>query len=332
MPGKILLTDHPWPDVEIETAALTAAGFELIAGPIETPAAQYVESMVERHDPVAIMTCWAQVSASVIARPTALGIVARLGVGLDNIDVAAATRRGAWVTNVPDYCVEEVSDHAIAMMLSLWRGLNAMDRSVKAGRWDPASARLDRVSEKTIGIVGYGNTGSVTARKMAQGFRCRVLVNSPSLLRQHAVGEQIAERVVVADLAAIQQAADAIVLHAPLTAQTKHLANDAFFAGLARRPLLINVSRGGLVDNDALIRALQAGRIAAAGLDVIEGEPSPPATVTSRSDVIATPHVAFSSAASLLELRQRCTQEVLRVLSGEAPRHPCNRPASQGQV
>jgi len=320
------MTDHPWVEVEIETAAFVAAGFELVAGPIQTPDAKWVEDMVDRHDPVAIMTCWAQVSAAAIQRPTSLGIVARMGVGLDNIDVSAATRRGAWVTNVPDYCVEDVSDHAVALMLSLWRGINVMDRNVKAGQWNPADARLERVSGKTIGIVGYGKTGSATARRMTQGFGCKVLVISPSLLRQHAVGTQLADRSVVADLATIQQNADAIVFHAPLTPQTSHLANDAFFAALARRPLLINVSRGGLVDNDSLIRALDAGKLAAAGLDVIEGEPAPPTSVTLRSDVIATPHVAFSSHASLLELRQRCTQEVLRVLRGEAPQYPCNHP------
>ncbi len=328
MPGTILLTDHPWPEVEIETAAFASAGFELVADSIETPEGKHVEFLVDRHDPVAIMTCWAQVSAAAIQRPTSLRIVARMGVGLDNIVVSAATRRGTWVTNVPDYCVEEVSDHAIAMLLSLWRGINAMDRSVKAGQWNPASARLERVSEKTIGIVGYGNIGRATARKMTRGFGCKVLVNSPSLLRQHVAGTQLADRSVVADLATIQQNADAIVFHAPLTPQTRHLANDVFFAGLARRPLLINVSRGGLVDNDSLIRALNTGKIAAAGLDVIEGEPAPPASVTARSDVIATPHVAFTSAASLLELRQRATQEVLRVLRGEAPRHPCNQPVT----
>lgn len=328
MSKTVLLTDHPWTETDIERAILGEAGFSLAAGPIETPDATVVQSLVDEHDPVAIMTCWAPVSAAAIARPTQLKIVARLGVGLDNIDVPAVTQRGAWVTNVPDYCSEEVSDHAIAMLLSMWRGLGAFDRDVKSGHWRPASARLSRVATKTVGIVGYGTIGRVTARKLAQGFGCRVLVTSPSLLKQHAPGYALATGIRVADMATIQRDADALVIHAPLTAQTHHLANRTFFAGLHRKPLLINVSRGGIIDNDSLVHALDTGLLSGAGLDVIEGEPTPPTTVTRRSDVIVTPHVAFSSDASLAELRHRCATDVVRVLRGEPPLHPCNVPAT----
>ncbi len=249
-----------------------------------------------------------------------------MGVGLDNIVIPAATARGAWVTNVPDYCVEEVSDHAVALTLAFWRGIPAMDRDVKQGHWNPASARLHRVADKTIGILGYGRIGAATARKFAQGFGCRVLALSRSLLKVPGAGQAVQPGVMVADLETIQREADAIILHAPLTPQTQHLFNDAFSATLQRKPLLINVSRGGLVDNNALLRALDAGRISGAGLDVIEGEPAPPGFLTRRSDVIATPHVAFSSAASLAELRRRCAEEVVRVLRGESPQYPCNEP------
>ena len=325
--SKVLLTDHPWPDVDIERGILAAAGYEFIAGPIETPDAAYVEALVAEHDPIAIMTCWAQVSAAAIGRPSQLKIVGRMGVGLDNIDLPAATRRGAWVTNVPDYCVEEVSDHAVAMLLALWRGINRMDRGVKAGSWNPAAAKLARIATRTIGIVGYGNIGRATARKLSRGFGCRVLVNSPSLLKRHASGHELSPQVFVADVATLQREADAIVLHTPLTAQTRRFADDAFLARLERKPLLINVSRGGLVDNDALVRALDTGLVSGAGLDVVEGEPSPPLSITQRGDVIVTPHVAFSSDASLLELRQRSAAEVVRVLRGEVPLHPCNAPS-----
>jgi len=324
--ANVVLTDHPWPDVDIERGILAAAGYETIAGPIETSDAAYVESLVATHDPVAIMTCWARVSAAAIARPTALKIVTRMGVGLDNIDVAAATARGAWVTNVPDYCVEEVSDHAITLMLAFWRGVHALDRDVKAGSWNPASARLKRVSKQVIGIVGYGNIGRATAHKLSRGFGCKVLVNSRSLLKQHANSHQLEHQVFVADIATMQREADAIVLHAPLTEQTRHFAGAEFFAGLERKPLLINVSRGGLVDNDALVSALGSGQLSGAGLDVVEGEPAPPRAITQRSDIIVTPHVAFSSDAALAELRQRSAEDVVRVLQGNAPRHPCNAP------
>lgn len=326
MPQSVLLTDHPWPDVEIERALVEAAGYELIAGPIEAPTATAVEALVAQHDPVAIMTCWAQVSQAAIQRPTQLRIVARLGVGLDNIAIPAATARGAWVTNIPDYCVEEVSDHAVAMALSFWRGIAVMDRDVKQGQWNSASAKMRRVADMTVAIIGYGRIGAATARKFSQGFGCRVLVHSRSLLREPGAGHSLQSRVTVADMETIQRDADAIVINAPLTSSTQHLIDDAFLAKLRRKPLLINVSRGGIVDNDALVRGLESGSIGGAGLDVIEGEPSPPKFVTGRADVIATPHVAFSSDASLAELRRRCAEEVVRVLRGERPRHPCNEP------
>jgi D-3-phosphoglycerate dehydrogenase len=230
------------------------------------------------------------------------------------------------VTNVPDYCVEEVSDHAIAMLLSHWRGVTAFDRDAKRGVWHPASANLKRTRNMTVGIIGYGRIGANTARKLAQGFGARVLVTSPTLLVTHGSGSELAPQVTVANIATLQAQADAIILHLPLTGESQHLIDSEFLSALKRKPLLINVSRGGLIDNAALIHALDVGLLCGAALDVVEGEPSPPDEVIGRADVIATPHVAFSSDASLLELRQRCCEEVVRVLRGQVPHHPCNAP------
>jgi D-3-phosphoglycerate dehydrogenase len=243
---------------------------------------------------------------------------------LDNIDVVAATARGAWVTNVPDYCVEEVSDHAIAMLLNYTRGIGAFDRKAKQGEWNPSSAQLLRLRTLTVGIVGYGQIGRASARKLAQGFGCKVLVNAPSLVARR--GQALAENVMAAALTEIQAQADAIILHLPLNASSRHLINSNFVAACKRRPYLINVSRGGLVDNDALVRGLDAQQLAGAALDVVEGEPTPPMSLVGRDDVVVTPHIAFTSDASLRELRERCTQDVLRVLRGERPMHACNTP------
>jgi D-3-phosphoglycerate dehydrogenase len=323
---KVLITDHPWPDVFIEQSICEAAGHELIAGPIEASPRPVIDALVAQHRPQAIMCCWASVSEQAIRSAPDLRVVARMGVGLDNIAIAAATERGVWVTNVPDYCVEEVSDHVIALLLSHWRGVSAFDRESKLGRWNPASANLLRTRNMTVGVIGYGRIGQVTARKLSRGFGARVLVTSPSLLREHVIGTEVATRVIAATIELIQHEADAIVLHLPLTASTHHLVNDLFLQACRRKPLLINVSRGGLVDNDALVRALDRGLLRGAGIDVVEGEPSPPHAVIGRADVIATPHVAFSSDASLAELRRRCTEDVVRVLSGEQPVHACNTP------
>ena len=327
MSDTVFLTDHPWPDVRIEQSILEAAGYKLVAGPIEAQPTEVIEASVAEHSPSAIMCCWARVSERAIQAAPKLKIVSRMGVGLDNIAVAAATARGAWVTNVPDYCVEEVSDHAIALILAHWRGINHFDREAKQGRWNPASANLRRTRTMTIGIVGFGRIGQMTARKLTQGFSAQVLANSPSLLRLHSEGTEVAPQIKVASIGAIQAQADAIVFHMPLTADNKQMVNASFVAQLKRKPLIVNVSRGGLIDNAALLHGLDAGRISGAALDVIEGEPAPPKEVMSRRDIVVTPHVAFSSDASLEELRRRCAEEVVRVLRGERPHHPCNTPS-----
>ena len=314
--ATVLQTDFAWSDVTIERGVIEGAGHRLVAGPSEPSPAAAVEAMVAEHDPAAILTCWADISAEAIRRPTALRIVQRLGVGLDNIATEAATARGAWVANVPDYCVEEVSDHAVALAYAWFRGVVHFDRAVKAGQWDPSGARLRRAATLTAGLLGMGRIGRCTARKLAA-------------LGMTVLGHDIApppEAVPVRMVGLDQLAAEAdiIVVHLPLTDETHHMVDAAFLARVKPGAFLINVSRGPVVDNDALIAALDAGRLAGAGLDVVEGEPSPPAALVARADVIATPHVAFSSDASLAELRQRGAEEVVRVLAGEPPENPCN--------
>jgi D-3-phosphoglycerate dehydrogenase len=318
MDRRIVLTDYAWSDTDIERGVLEAAGFELVSGPAVAGTASDVEALVAAHDPAAIMTCWAPVSAAAVQSPSDLRIIARLGVGLDNIATDAASARGAWVTNVPDYCVEEVSDHAVALLLAHFRGVVALDRDTKSLRWNSSNARLERVRDLTVGIVGFGRIGQATARKLA-AFGCKVLAvdSLPSAGRPGV--EQVS-------MAMLQERADAIVLHAPLLDSTRHMVDDRFIAECRRRPLLVNVSRGGLVDNAALLRGLEAGALRGAALDVIDGEPSPPPGILAHPGVIATPHVAFLSAASLVELRRRTSEEVVRVLGGQVPLHPCNRP------
>lgn len=315
---RIVLTDHPWADVTIERALIEGAGYELVAGGERAGTAGAVETLVAAADPVAILTCWAPVSARAVALPTQLAAIVRLGVGLDNIAVAEATARGAWVANVPDYCVAEVSDHAIALMMAVLRGIVALDRDVKAQGWHLPRVALPRLADLTIGIIGYGRIGRETARKL-RPLGCRVLVSDPSVTEAHDGAE-------IADVGRLHREADVIVLHAPLSAQTTGMVDAAFLTACKRRPVIVNVSRGGLIDNTALCSALDAGIIRAAALDVVDGEPSPPPALLGRGDVVVTPHVAYLSDTSLAELRQRACEEALRVLRGEPPLHPCNQP------
>lgn len=317
--ATVLLTDHAWPDDAVERSVIEGAGFTLVTGPADPASPEAIEDLVARHRPAAVLTCWAPVSAGAIAAAPGLAIVARLGVGLDNIAVETATEHGAWVTNVPDYCVEEVSDHALGMVLAWTRGLAALDREVRAGRWNPAGARLRRLSELTCGVVGYGRIGRATVRKL-RAFGCRVLASDPHPPADEADGPAMVS------LDELLRRSDVVILHAPLIEGTRHLVGSDQLALMPRGGLLVNVSRGGLVDSAAVLDALESGQLGGAALDVLESEPQVPAGLSAHPGVLLTPHVAFSSDASVTELRRRAAEEVVRVLRGQPPLHACNRP------
>jgi D-3-phosphoglycerate dehydrogenase len=315
----VVITDYAWPDVDIERSVIEPAGFRLVAGPAAPAPAAHIEALVAQHQPVGILTNWAQVSAQAVRSSPGLRIVARLGVGLDNIAVDECTRRGIWVTNVPDYCFEEVADHSVGMLLGFTRGLQHFDREVRAGRWEPATARLRRLRTMTVGIVGYGRIGRSTAQKL-NGFGARVLAYT----RSPGASEKGVEFVALDDL--LRQS-DAVIVHSPLTAETKHLLGRERLSLMKRGAFLINVSRGAVIDTDALIVALQSGHLGGAALDVLENEPNVPPPLLALPNVILTPHIAFTSDASLRELRQWASEEVVRVLRGEPPKEGRNRPA-----
>ncbi|WP_405719831.1 C-terminal binding protein [Streptomyces sp. NBC_01537] len=317
-PGTVLLTDHAWPDDSVERSLIEAAGHTLVTGPADPASAEAIEELVAEHRPSGILTCWAPVSATAIGTSPDLRIVARLGVGLDNIAVDTATERGVWVTNVPDYCVEEVSDHAVGMVLAWTRGLAVSDREVRAGRWNPAGARLRRLSTLTCGIVGYGRIGRATARKLG-AFGCRILAHDP-------YPPDDAPGVEMAGLEELLRRSDVVILHVPLTPGTHHIIGAGQLALMPPGGLLVNVSRGGLVDTDAVVKALDSGHLDGAGFDVLETEPQVPAGLLDQPGALLTPHVAFSSDASVTELRRRAAEEVVRILAGEAPAHACNSP------
>ncbi len=316
--ATVLLTDRAWPDETVERAVLATAGFTLVSGPSDPAPAPVIESLVADHQPDAILTCWAPVSAAAIAASCPLRVVARMGVGLDNIDVDAATTSGVLVTNVPDYCVEEVSDHAVALVLAWTRGSAQADRQVRAGRWDPAGARLRRLSTLTCGVVGFGRIGRSTACKLL-ALGARVLASTPRPPADTG-------GVPVVALEELLARSDVVIVHAPLTAATHHLLGARELSLMPLGSLLVNVSRGGLVDTAALAGALACGHLSGAGLDVLEGEPAVPPELLEHPGVVITPHIAFSSDASVLDLRRSAAEEVVRVLTGQTPHYACNDP------
>lgn len=315
--GTVLLTDKAWPDVAIEQEICAAAGLQLVEAPPSADEATLVRLATEL-DPVGILFCWAPVTASVLSAAPHLKVATRLGVGLDNIDLHEAARLRITVTRVPDYCVEEVSDHVLALTLAWARGLFAYDADVRAGRWNSNPHPLRRVRELTVGIWGFGAIGRRTAEKFG-ALGCEVLCDD----RHPQAPTAAASAVPVPELLA---RADVLSLHLPAAASTTRIVDAGALAALRAGALLVNTSRGALVDLDALLAALDAGELGFAALDVLAGEPEVPRGLRDRDDVILTPHVAFNSAASVAELRTRASQDLVRVLQGEPPRDPVELP------
>ncbi len=307
----VLQTDHPWADTEIERKILSEAGLELIKPAAGGSAADLV-ALARRSS--AILTCWAPVPIEMIIHSEDLRIIGRIGVGVDNIDVAAARRRGIVVTNVPNYCTEEVSDHVVALVHSWARGIVFYDRDVHLGRWRPLARNLRRVSDLTVGIIGMGNIGRRVAEKFG-ALGCHVIGSGRSSSNRQSPIELVG-------IDEVARRATVVSLHLPLNEETRHIVNERFLRLMRPDALLVNTGRGPLVSNAALINALASGRPAAAALDVVEGEPGLPPDLVSNPNVILTPHVAFSSDRSVADVRTRAAEEVVRVLSGQSPMHP----------
>lgn len=305
-----MITDHPWAGTEVEAAICAAAGYELVdASPGEDPRAVQLAAK----DAVGILTNWSPVTASLIESCPDLRVVTRLGVGVDNIDLAAAAAHGVVVTRIPDYCVEEVSDHAVAMVLDWARGLTFFDREIRAGRFDPGARELRRVRDLVVGIWGTGRNGLATARKLG-AFGCTVLVDD-----RHPERALPYETVPVDEMLA---RADVVSLHLPLTEETKGIVDARVLSLMRPGSLLVNTGRGRLVDVEALVAGLDAGTPGAAALDVLPDEPRVPAALAGRENVLITPHVAFASVESVAEVRRRATEDLVRVLRGEQPLDP----------
>lgn len=313
----VLVTDYAWPDLEIESAVLAAIGGELLVAP--TGSADEIVRLAPQAD--AILTCWAKVPEAALAAAPRCRIVSRYGIGLDNIPIAAATELGIVVTNVPDFCLEEVSDHAMALLLALARQIVPQAQASRAGGWQRETGRtIPRLRGQTLGLIGYGNIARALVPK-AQGFGLHVLAYTPRL----AAGRLENGVEAVNRLDELLERADYISLHAPLTPESRGLIDEAALRRMKPSAALINTSRGALVDEAALVRALAEGWIAGAGLDVLAQEPpAPDHPLRSLPNVIITPHAAFYSDAAVAELQEKAARNVADVLQGKRPRHIVN--------
>ena len=310
---KVLVTDFAWPDPKVEQALLSRIGAELIAAPDgdEDTLAELAKGVC------GIMTCWAQTTRRVIeAALPVLKVVSRYGVGLDNIDVAYATDQGIPVTYVPDYCMVDVAEHTLALLLALSRKVATLAGKVKAGTWDIQSGvPLTRLTGRTLGLVGFGRIGREVASR-ARSFGLRVIAFSPTLTPERCSEFGVA----YADLETLLDTADYVSLHVPSNDATKDLIGADALARMKPTSSVINTSRGDVIDESALLEALESGQIAGAALDVrVQEPPGSGDRLAALENVISTPHAAFYSTESLIELRERTALETLRVIEGEAP-------------
>jgi len=312
---QVLLTDYAWEELEIEKQLLADNDVELIVATEKDE--DSLAELAKQHQVDAIMTNWAQVTEKVISASPNVKIVARLGIGLDNIDMEYCTSQGILVTNTPDYCLTEVAEHTLALIFACSRKVAMYHHDTMSGKYDlTAGPVMRRMEGQTLGIVGLGNIGMLLAQK-AKCLGLNVLATSRS-------GKTI-EGVETVDMDTLLAKSDYVSLLIPATPETKKSIGAEQFQKMKPTAYLINTARGAIVDHDALAAALEAGEITGAALDVQDPEPCD-LTIAPYNDprVIVTPHAAFVSVESLENMRGRVSQQVVDCLQGKTPENVRN--------
>ncbi len=323
MTYNIVVAYDEFPDLSLEKQVLSGidAALKQIHG-LDSSETQDAASAAD-----ALMVTTHPVRRDLLQRMTRCKIISRVGTGLDSIDISAATEYGIWVTNVPDYSVDEVSSHTIALLLAQARRLPKLLELTRQGIWDSKSVRpFERLSGQTLGVVGFGRIARAVAAK-AQGLGLRILAYDPYIDASsiEATGAK------AVSLETLLRESDFVALHTPLTESTRHIINREALALMKPTAFLINTARGPLIDEDALLEVVRAGRIAGAALDVLTVEPPPPDhPLLHEEHVLVTPHTAWYSEAANRDVRVRGAEEVLRVLRGEKPRFPANQISPKG--
>ncbi len=315
--AKVVLTDYVWESLDVEKKTLAGLG-ELVALQTKTPD----QFITEAADCDALLNTYAgPITAADMAKMPKCKIIARYGIGVDTIDLDAATAAGIIVTNNPTYCIEEVAEHTMALLLSAARKITFYDRQVRAGHWAvPPGKPIQRLAGSTIGLVGFGNIARQVAIRAA-AFGMKVLFADPFVKQGQfdAPGTKM-------ELMDMLRVSDFVSVHPPLTPQTRKSINDDAFAAMKPNAVIINCARGPVIDTDALVRALDAKKIAGAALDTTDPEPLPnPHPLRGRENVIINPHAAWYSEQAMVGLQAGAPGEVRRVLSGEWPINVVNK-------
>jgi D-3-phosphoglycerate dehydrogenase len=314
----VVIIDDGYENYDVETEILAAVGADVSVLPCQGDVGRVLKATAEAD---AVLVRESPVSRDVVKAMQHCKVVVRYGIGVDNIDLKAAAAKHIYVANVPDYGVEEVSDHALALLLTLARRTNTRDVAVRKGAWNVSRAEpMYRMQGSTLGLVGYGRIARALERKMRAIGVARVLVYDPW------VKEGQYPDVELVDMDTLCAEADYVSLHCPLTAENRHIVDARRIASMKPHAIVVNTARGGLVDEDALAASLQAGRLFGAGIDVFEQEP-PRADhpLFSCANAVLSDHTAWYSEQSVAELQRKAAEEAARVLSGVTPLNWLNK-------
>ena len=313
---KVVLTDNIFPDLKIESKMLSDANAEFILVPPNENVSDYIK------DADAVICTYVKITADLIDQMEKCRIVVRNGVGVENIDMDACTRKGIMVANVPHYCSDEVATHTIALMLALTRKIKQYDHSVENGEWNVNSAMpIYSLVDKVLGIVGFGKVPRLVVDR-ARVFGLNVIAYDPFV----SSAEMSACFVKKVGFEELVKSSDIISLHCPLNKSTEGLFNMSVFEKMEKAPFLINTARGSIINEKDLIIALERGLIAGAGLDVLtENVPQINNPMLGMDNVIITPHTAWYSEESIIKRRVQAIECVIAALEGRCPTSLCNR-------
>ena len=310
---KVVISDYVWPNIDIEKNFFDSKNIELVVSKNKFDLKKQIV------DADGLLFCFESIDEDILRSSKNLKVAQRYGIGVDNINIEVATELGIVVSNIPDYCIDEVSDHAMSMILSLNRLLARDSDLVKKGLWNEIKKdkRVYRLSEATLGLLGFGRIGRRISKK-AKNFGLKVIAYDPYL------NEKEIDDVEIHSLNKVLKDSNIISLHLPLTEQTNHIIDTEQFDLMNKDTILINVSRGGLINEEALIENLNNGKIRGAGLDVIESSTDKTNGLFSFDNVIITPHTAFFSQESSEELQLRSSMQLYDVLTGSKPKFLIN--------
>ncbi len=320
-PYRVVITDCDHGSIEEEKTEFGQIGAELVLAQVQE------EKDVVRacKDADGLLNQYALLTRKVLESLSKCRVISRYGVGVDSVDLKAATDLGIIVANVPDYCMDEVASQTVALILSLTRKIAFFDRKVKSGQWDfHLGIPIYRIEGKTLGLIGCGTIGLEVAKRIS-AFGVRVMTFDPYL-------QQAPEGIELRDFDSVLKESEFISIHCPLNDSTRHLIGEKEFKKMMKKPLLINTSRGPIVDEKALIQALEEGLLSGAGLDVLEKEPPDAQNpFLKMENVILSPHVGFYSVESISELKRRTAKNVSEVLLGRWPKSVVN-PEVRGKI